>query len=133
MSDLRNVRIRQFDTAAAWAGPRAEYARRLAAVDARYSEALDAIDDPRVIHSSAYDERQRERLSLYDEYQNDLIGPGGWSSINAAHLRLIDRAVASRRGQRVLVTFGAGHKYPFLDHLARDPGVRLIDLGPYLP
>lgn len=133
MSDLRNVRIRQFDTEAAWAGPRAEYARRLAAVDARYSEALDAIDDPRVIHSSAYDERQRERLSLYDEYQNELIGPGGWSSINAAHLRLIDRAVASRRGQRVLVTFGAGHKYPFLDHLARDPGVRLIDLGHYLP
>lgn len=133
MSDLRNARIRQFDTDDAHAGPRAAYARRLAAVQARYADPLDAIDDPRVIHSAAYDERQREELGLYDEYQNDLIGPGGWSAINAAHLQLIDRAIDSHRGQRVLVTFGAGHKYPFLDHLARDPGVRLLDLGPYLP
>lgn len=133
MSDLRNVRIRQFNTEAAHAEARAAYASRLAAVQARYADPLDAIDDPRVIHSAGYDARQREELGLYDEYQNDLIGPGGWTAINTAHLQLIDRAVHSRRGQRVLVTFGAGHKYPFLDHLARDPSVRLLDLGPYLP
>lgn len=132
MSDLRNARIRQFNSEPQYATARQAYADRLAAVRARHAEPLES-DDPRVIHSEAYDERQREELELYDEYQNDLIGPGGWSNINAAHLRLVDAVIRKYRGRRVLVTFGAGHKYPFLDHLKRDPTVRLVSLEPYLP
>jgi YVTN family beta-propeller protein len=133
MSDLRTARIRQFDTDPAYAELRRAYAARLSAVQSAYPDALDDIDDPRVIHSSAYDERMREELALYDEYQNALIGPGGWSAINAAHLRLVDRAIATHRGQRVLITFGSGHKYMFLDHLALEPGVRLVGLPSFPP
>ncbi len=132
MSDLRNARIRQFNSEPEYATARQAYAERLAVVRARHTEPL-AADDPRIIHSPAYDERQREELSLYDEYQNDLIGPGGWSNINRAHLKLVDEVIRRHRGRRVLVTFGAGHKYPFLDHLQRDPTVRLVGLDPYLP
>ncbi|MGE3616447.1 MAG: MBL fold metallo-hydrolase [Gemmatimonadales bacterium] len=133
MSDLRDARIREFDTSPRWSAARGEYAVRLAAVRARYRDSLDAIDDPRVIHSAAYDEREREELSLYDEYQNDLIGPGGWSNINRGHLRLIDQVIRNNRGKRVLITFGAGHKYPFLDHLRTRPDVTLLDLDASLP
>lgn len=133
MSDLRDARIRSFETEAAYAAPREEYARRLAALEAKYASQPADPDDPRVIHTSAYDERAREELALYDEYQNDLIGPGGWTNINVAHYRLIDRTLRAHRGRRVLITFGSSHKYWFLDHLRRDPAVRLIDLGPYLP
>ena len=126
MSDLRDARIKAFDTEPRYAAPRAAYARRLAAVRARYAEVLADIDDPRVIHSRAYDERQREELALYDHYQNDLIGPGGWTNINAAHLRLIDRTIRAHRGERVLVTFGAGHRYRILDALRGRPDVKLV-------
>ena len=130
MSDLREVRVHAFETEPAYAGPRAAYARQLAAVRARYAVPLDSIDDPREIHTAAYDARQREELSLYDRYQNDLIGAGGWTNINRAHLRLVDRAIRDHRGQRVLVTFGAGHKYMILDALRGRPDVRLVELLP---
>ena len=137
MSDLREVRIKAFETQPAYLAARAEYAARLAAVRSRYREPLADIDDPRVIHSRAYDERQREVLELYDHYQNDLIGPGGWTTINRAHLRLIDRTIRAHRGQRVLVTFGAGHRYRILDALRLRRDVLLVPdrelVGPAAP
>ncbi|MFQ5703731.1 MAG: YncE family protein [Gemmatimonadales bacterium] len=133
MSDLRQARIREFRSDPKWAAKRDEYDERLAEVRAKYSVPLDDIDDPHVIHSDEYDERTREELSLYDEYMNDLIGPGGWTNINNAHLSLIDRAIRRMHGKRLLITFGAGHKYRFLDRLKTRSDVRLIDVGPYLP
>ncbi len=133
MSDLRQARIREFDTADEWADQREEYQRRLEQVRQRNAPAPEAGDDPRFIHSAAYDERQRAELALYDEYQNDLIGPGGWTNINEAHYRLIDQAIGDHRGRRILITFGAGHKYWFLDRLKDRDDVTLLDLRPYLP
>ncbi len=133
MSDLRQARIAQFNTEPAFAAQRDAYARRLAGVRARYGEPIAANEDPRYIHSRVYDERTCEELSLYDEYQNDLIGPGGWTNINEAHLQLIGRAITHHRGERVLITFGAGHKYWLLDRLRGRDDVRVMDLRPFLP
>ncbi|RMH14002.1 MAG: hypothetical protein D6701_11725, partial [Gemmatimonadetes bacterium] len=133
MSDLRARRIRAFDEDPAYAEARARYAAELAAVRARLGGAYGDRDDPRYIHSDAYDEGARAELSLYDRYQNDLIGPGGWTNINDAHFRLIDRTLRLNRGLRVLITFGAGHKYMFLDRLRGRPDLVLLDVRDFLP
>jgi len=133
MSDLRETRIHAFETEERYRTAREAYARRLAAVEAKYAADTARADDPFYIHSDAYDRWQRAELDLYDEYQNDLIGPGGWTNINDAHFRYIDRTIRANRGRRVLITFGAGHKYMFLDRLRGRKDVKLIDLRPYLP
>ncbi len=48
-------------------------------------------------------------------------------------MRLIDRAIRTHRGRRLLITFGAGHKYWFLERLRGRNDVRLLDPGPFLP
>ncbi len=117
MSDLRNERIRRFDTEVEWAEEREEYARQVAEVQARYAAGRGDNDDPAYIHSDAYDERQAAELELYDQFQNDLIGPGGWTNINVAHYRLIDEVIKANPGARILITFGGGHKYKILEML----------------
>lgn len=133
MSNLRSARIRQFRSDATFAEPREEYDRRLAKVKAQYDRPSGEDDDPRAIHSPAYDDRQREELSLYDEYLNDWIGPGGWTNINEAHMRLINEAIGHYGGRRLLITFGAGHKYWFLDQLRERADVKLLDVRAFLP
>ncbi|MFQ5701440.1 MAG: YncE family protein, partial [Acidobacteriota bacterium] len=133
MSDLRRERIKQFNTDPAHAARHDEYESRLAAVQARYDHPLDDIDDPFLIHSDEYDRRMKEELSLYDEYLNDWIGPGGWSNINEAHMKLIDKAIREHPGRRILITFGAGHKYWFLKRLRARSDIELLDIRPFLP
>jgi hypothetical protein len=133
MSDLRNSRIAQFESEERWAGPREEYARRLAALRATYGDELAAADDPASIHSEAYDLRQKGELALYDEYQNDLIGPGGWTNINVEHYRNVDLTIQRHRGERILVTFGGGHKYWLLERLRERADIELVDLRGFLP
>jgi len=134
MSDLRARRIAAFEQEERWAEARTEYATRLDSLLARNGPARgDPNDDPRFIHSDAYDERQKAELSLYDAYQNDMIGPGGWTNINVEHYRNVDLAIRSHRGERMLVTFGGGHKYWLLEQLRQRPDVRVIDLAGYLP
>lgn len=132
MSDLRSSRIGSFERDARWAAPRAEYARRLSALRATY-DAGPAADDPAYIHSDAYDLRQRGELALYDEYQNDMIGPGGWTNINVEHYRNVDLTIRRHRGARILVTFGGGHKYWLLERLRERDDVEVLDLREFLP
>ncbi len=132
MSDLRSSRIGSFERDARWAAPRAEYARRLSALRATY-DAGPAADDPAYIHSDAYDLRQRGELALYDEYQNDMIGPGGWTNINVEHYRNVDLTIRRHRGARILVTFGGGHKYWLLERLRARDDIEVLDLREFLP
>jgi len=85
------------------------------------------------LHSEEYDRREKACLALYDEYQNDLIGPGGWTNINVEHYRNVDRTIEEHRGKRILVTFGAGHKYWLLERLRARDDVALLDLLEFLP
>ncbi|MFQ5766778.1 MAG: YncE family protein, partial [Acidobacteriota bacterium] len=133
MSDLRQSRMKQFQQDPNLAPRYREYQRLTAALRARQAADPLVEDDPWVIHSVRYDERTREELDLYDRFLNDWIGPGGWSHINEAHYMLIDSVIRRHRGQRILITFGAGHKYWFLDRLRRRSDIRLLDLDPFLP
>ncbi len=91
-------------------------------------------DDPRGIHTDRYDDIVRKGLEPYNRLFNDAIGEGGWDNINAGHYALISRALDERRGQglRVLITFGAGHKNWFLDHLRNRSDIELVSLQEYL-
>jgi len=132
MNDLRRSRIEEFETTERFADRAAEYQRLRNAARERHQPPRDP-DDPHYIHSDAYDSAVKAEYEVYDRYLNDWIGPGGWTNINVGHMRVIDRTIAENPGKRILVTFGAGHKYWFLEHLRDRDDVRLIDLVPYLP
>ena len=133
MSDLRNARIKEFEESPLYAEQYAAYQKADSEVTARHKQHPIDEEDPRVIHSEAYDRRVREELEPYEKYMNDIIGPGGWTNINNAHLALIEKALQRHKGQRILITFGAGHKYKFLERLRQRKDITLENLRPYLP
>jgi hypothetical protein len=75
----------------------------------------------------------RAELSLYDRYLNDHIGPGGWTNINNAHMNLVAGVIERHPGKRILITFGAGHKYWFLEKLQQRSDIDILDLRSFLP
>ena len=132
MSDLREKRSHQFKTDSEFAEANREYEARQGEILAR-RPSWERMEDPRFIHSEAFDALMKEELVGYDEVLNDWYGPGGWSNINEGHMRRIDNTIDAHPGERILVTFGAGHKYWFLERLRERDDVRLVDLEPYLP
>lgn len=131
MNELRRERIRQFNTDERWKQQKEAYDARRKAVSESLPEAPK--DDPHYIHSDAYDTAVRRQLEPYNAFLNDWIGPGGWANINRAHMAWVHRAIDERPGKRLLVTFGAGHKYWFLDELRQRTDVEVVDVRPYLP
>ncbi len=131
MAEHRKKRIKEFETSEACREKREEYNRANAAIESRYSDSIDDEDDPRILHSVEYDRRMKEQLTPYDEYLNDWIGEGGWTNINAAHMALVDEAITAHGGKRILITFGSGHKYWFLEKLAMRDDVEIVSLLPY--
>ncbi|MBC8405198.1 MAG: hypothetical protein H8E15_08225 [Planctomycetes bacterium] len=89
--------------------------------------------DPMVIHSPQYDHVTKGTLLPYDHWLNSRIGVGGWTQINEAHYALIDQAIKRHPGKRILITFGAGHKYWFLEQLRWRSDVKLLDARSFLP
>lgn len=130
MSELRNSRIAEFER---WAAERAAYAQDLAALQSRYTDDRGDEDDPAYIHSPAYGQRQAEELALYDAYPNDMIGPGGWTNTNVEHYRNVDLTIQRHRGERILVTFGGGHKYWLLEQLRERGDIEVLELRGFLP
>ncbi|MFQ5709677.1 MAG: MBL fold metallo-hydrolase, partial [bacterium] len=133
MSDLRQARIKQFESDPAFAAKNEQYQKAVQEVNKRLAANPIEEDDPYVIHSERYDQRTKEELAPYDRFLNDWIGPGGWTHINEAHYRLVDRAIKRHRGKRILITFGAGHKYWFLERLRQRTDIKLLDVTPFLP
>jgi YVTN family beta-propeller protein len=91
-------------------------------------------DDPRFIHTDAYDDCNDVGLSVYDELFNAELGPGGWTAINQAHYGLIADALdrQSGEGKRFLVIYGAGHKGWFLRELRKRDDIHLLPMAPFL-
>ncbi len=133
MSDLRQSRMKAFNTDPQYADQRAKYEAEDKTIHDNDTEHLTDSDDPRIIHSDAYDEQMAKELEPYDKYLNDLIGPGGWTNINKGHYNLIDEAIRKHPGERILITFGAGHKYWILRELRKRKDIRLVDIRDYLP
>tara|TARA_R110002033_G_scaffold25787_3_gene59475 strand:- start:1120 stop:1890 length:771 start_codon:yes stop_codon:yes gene_type:complete len=96
----------------------------------RYGKAVAGrSNDPAFIHSSAYDAAIKARQESYERLFGDDLGAGGWGAINAAHLANINAALDAVSGQekRVLILFGAAHKYKFLEGLENRPDVFLAN------
>ncbi len=107
------------------------------AAGAASAEALaaGASDDPRWIHTDAYDEAYDIRMQTYARLFDADLGPGGWDAINASHWANIERALDEHQGEgaRFLLTYGAGHKGRFLRELRRRDDIVLLDVGEFLP
>jgi len=113
----------------AWQDERPEQTATINAAQAAVDQnqrTLGDPDDPRVIHTDAYDEFVRAGMQPYNELWNDDLGAGGWTNINQAHWDLIEAAIDAHPGQRIVITFGSWHKYWFLDRLRERDDVVLL-------
>ncbi len=132
MSDFRAAYLDAYsqdpDRAEGWA----EY--RAAADASAEALAAGASDDPRWIHTDAYDEAYDIRMRTYARLFDADLGPGGWEAINASHWAYIEDGLDRHRGEgvRFLLTYGAGHKGPFLRELRKRDDIALLDVGPFL-
>ena len=132
MSDFRaayfDAYARDPERADAWA----EYQ----AAGAASAEALaaGASDDPRWIHTDAYDDAYDIRMQVYARLFDADLGPGGWDAINLSHWANIERGLDEHQGEgaRFLLTYGAGHKGPFLRELRSRDDIVLLDVGEFL-
>lgn len=138
--------------AAAWTGAMADYRREAldrlskdpdrasdwknytAALKAMDTEIGDRDDDPLFIHTDEYDEITKKGLAPYATLFTDDLGRGDWESINEAHYALIDSALNNHQyeGKLLLITFGAGHKYWFMEQLRLRNDIVLMDPRPFL-
>ena len=91
-------------------------------------------DDPYFVNSDEYDAVTKKGLEPYDRLFNDELGTGGWTTINQAHYANIDKNLDkySMEGKRILITYGAGHKYWFLEQLRKRDDIELLDVAPFL-
>ena len=99
-----------------------------AAIDAMSTAIGERGDDPYVIHTEEYDAITKKGLTPYAElFANDL-GVGDWETINAAHYAYIERALDQHTGEgaTILITYGASHKYWFLEQLRERTDIELI-------
>ncbi|MGF1462177.1 MAG: YncE family protein [Maricaulaceae bacterium] len=91
-------------------------------------------DDPFFLHSEAYDQAAKAGYAPYARVFAHDLGPGDWETINAAHYAGVAAALDALKGQgkRLMVTFGAAHKYWLLEALAKREDVILLDPTPFL-
>ncbi|MFQ5690785.1 MAG: YncE family protein [Gemmatimonadota bacterium] len=133
MSDFRAARLDSISRDPAWAREWAEYERAVARSDSAVVAGGEP-DDPRWIHTDAYDDALEIELSVYNRLFNEELGPGGWDHINASHYANIAAALDAHRGdgKRFLITYGAGHKGWFLRRLRQRRDIVLLDVEPFL-
>lgn len=96
---------------------------------ASYNRAVSGrSDDPEYIHSEAYDNAVKARQETYEKLFGDDLGPGGWHNINSAHYEKVATALDKVKGQgrRILIVYGAWHKYWFLEQLEKRDDIQLV-------
>lgn len=104
-------------------------------IDAQLAEAGLDPNDPRDIHTAAYDAIVELGLEPYDRLFDAELGEGGWTQINRGHYAFIARALDQHRGEgaRFLVMFGAWHKHRILAELRERDDVELLELAQVSP
>ena len=132
MSDFRAAYLDAYSRDPVRAEGWAEY--QAAAEASAEALAAGTADDPRWIHTDAYDEAYDIRMQTYARLFDADLGPGGWDAINASHWANIERALDRHRGEgvRFLLTYGAGHKGPFLRELRERDDIVLLEVAPFL-
>ncbi len=86
-------------------------------------------DDPLFIHGDAYDSAVKARQETYERLFGNDLEAGGWKAINAAHIANITTVLdgIERQEKRVLILFGAWHKYKILEALESRNDIRILD------
>lgn len=110
-----------------------EWAQYRAALETMNETIGGRSDDPYFIHSDEYDALTKAGLTPYATLFADDLGRGDWERINAAHYALIEAALDhhSYEGATILITFGAGHKYWFLERLRERDDIVLLSPQKY--
>ena len=91
------------------------------------------VENAKFYNSRHYaDLRQLER-TLWAKCFDEGLGRGGEVAINRAHFSRIAKALDQHRGERVLIVYGAGHRYWFLKELEKRDDVTLVDVARFLP
>ena len=82
--------------------------------------------------SDAYDAITKKQLEPYDLLFNDEIGPGGWTHHKLSPLPAYSGYFSKMSGQRkrIMITYGAGHKYWFLEQLKKRDDIALLKPAP---
>ncbi len=88
------------------------------------------VSDPLMIHSEEYDAIVARGMQPYEQIFGDDLGSAGWKDINLGHYEHIAEALDAVRGNdlRVLVMFGAWHKYRLRELLAERTDIHLLRL-----
>ncbi len=126
LADERRATLRQLENDPEHTQDWAEYQAAIA----KYNEAVSGrSDDPEFIHSDEYDEAIKARQEIYERLFGGDLGAGGWAKINEAHLALMNAALDDLRGQekRVLILFGAWHKYKILEEMEARTDILIVD------
>ncbi len=92
-------------------------------------------NDPLYIHTDKYDAEVKAAQTPYETYFDKDIGPGGWGPINKAHINLMvaglddikTNSLNDKKPHRVLIIFGAWHKYKILEAMEKRDDVALLD------
>ena len=131
MNDSRNATLAKL---------RKSHAKQFAEMSAAQQAAGEHIaaigdrNDPVVIHTDRFDAFVEDGMEPYDRHFNDLIGPGGWANINAAHYGHIADALDKHAGEgkRFLITFGSWHKNYIKKQLRKRTDIKIIPMSDYL-
>jgi hypothetical protein len=126
MADDRRVKLTAWQTSRPLQSAEVDAAMELASA----KQAAEGLENLRGIHTARYDALVKEGMEPYDRYFNHDLGLGGWTNINAAHYANIARALDAHQGEgkRFLITFGAWHKYWFLEQLRQRNDVIVLEL-----
>jgi hypothetical protein len=90
-------------------------------------------ENPAFVNSRHYADLYQLERTLWSACFDDGLGAGGEVAINRAHWARISAALDAHRGRRVLIVYGAAHRYWFLRELAKRDDVTLLDVAAYLP
>ncbi|MFQ5843792.1 MAG: hypothetical protein ACE5JG_02265 [Planctomycetota bacterium] len=90
-------------------------------------------ENPAFVNSRHYADLWHLERTLWSVCFDEGLGRGGEVAINRAHWSNIARALDRYRGQRILIVYGAAHRYWFLRELRQRTDVRLVDVRGFLP
>ena len=90
-------------------------------------------EDPRFVNSQHYSDLRQLERTLWAACFDEGLGLGGERAINRAHWRNIAAGLERHRGKRILIVYGAAHRYWFLRELRKRRDVQLLDIRDYLP
>ncbi|GAB5487292.1 MAG: hypothetical protein Pars2KO_08620 [Parasphingorhabdus sp.] len=126
LADDRRTKLQQLENDPKRAKDWTEYQTAIAA----YNQSVSGkSDDPPFVHSNAYDEAVKARQETYERLFGEDLGAGGWAKINDAHLTLMRQALDDVSGQqkRILILFGAWHKYKIREDLEARSDIVIFD------